>query len=923
MAVVKLYPPNIAGTLPSFYASEKGTTKLVVPFSMNISVSASMISGFSLRLKTTATDIVLAELSSADYDLAKSQITFILEDAIINKLVVGNFYKVQIAYYSTTNVLGYYSTTSVIKYTNIPKISIVGMTADKVNTISSQKVIGSYSNIDTTERVYQYQFIIYEDDKEIENSGWLLHSSSSDTELASSQDEYTIKYELSNGPTYSIIYNIKTNNNLSLSSPNYGVILNEINLADPGYILDTSDLYDYVVGGIDYQNGGVIIAVKSAAEKPVTLKGTYVLTRSSSDTNYKIWDIISNVTLNIEVSKTAPYLIHDYTVVAGTGYKYGLQRYNANGIFQKKIITDIIIPYFEDLFLYDGSRQLRIRFNPKVSSFKPVTQEAKKTTLGRKYPYVLRNGIVDYKELSVSGLISYMMDNDEMFMSKEELMATTPAGFTETTDMIDENIAIERRFKLAVLDWLNDGEIKLLKSPYEGNYIVRLTNISLSPNDSTGRMIHTFTCTATEVAEYSVGALENYNLMSDTEVSTSFESIVTINLHEFLQQFRTSDGTILPEINKYDLTEGYPCRKVQIVPVVSEDEKENAALVANNKQKLAGTTFEWGEYNFTISRTGEYEIELDTAITTPLNLITISSTAQWDGKSQQGYVILTLQKDVKEDLDSITSSTLQYLCGYGATGMDVDLSDTYVGYKNEDGHLYSSNILDEFTYKTKITGITKVEYRLFPIAEFGSSSDSYLDLEARYADSTIGIDRNNFYNNRLIFKYNDKYLKRISANNYEEIPDYCTNVIINDKIYDITTATDLPQTNINSLRISSGVLVRIYGTAQTYDYGVETLTENIIQLSENELQTYIDFCAALYNFKSIESEAATEDMTLFAFVDRKFTKIDFSEKDNYSALFINDGLENLLSEVEIKKKRQTYFIAKQKLSDAIQKLSRS
>ena len=137
MAVVKLYPPNIAGTLPSFYALEKGTTKLVVPFSMNISVSASMISGFSLRLKTTATDIVLAELSSADYDLAKSQITFILEDVVINKLVVGNFYKVQIAYYSTTNVLGYYSTTSVIKYTNIPKISIVGMTTDKVNTISS------------------------------------------------------------------------------------------------------------------------------------------------------------------------------------------------------------------------------------------------------------------------------------------------------------------------------------------------------------------------------------------------------------------------------------------------------------------------------------------------------------------------------------------------------------------------------------------------------------------------------------------------------------------------------------------------------------------------------------------------------------------------------------------------------------------
>jgi hypothetical protein len=37
-----------------------------------------------------------------------------------------------------------------------------------------------------------------------------------------------------------------------------------------------------------------------------------------------------------------------------------------------------------------------------------------------------------------------------------------------------ENIKLEREFKNAVLDWLNDGIPKLFKSPYEGNYIVRL-----------------------------------------------------------------------------------------------------------------------------------------------------------------------------------------------------------------------------------------------------------------------------------------------------------------------------------------------------------------------------------------------------------------------------------------------------------------
>ena len=45
----------------------------------------------------------------------------------------------------------------------------------------------------------------------------------------------------------------------------------------------------------------------------------------------------------------------------------------------------------------------------------------------------------------------------------------------------DENILLEREFKLEVLAWLNDGHPKLFKSPYEGNYIVRLMKNQLTP----------------------------------------------------------------------------------------------------------------------------------------------------------------------------------------------------------------------------------------------------------------------------------------------------------------------------------------------------------------------------------------------------------------------------------------------------------
>jgi hypothetical protein len=56
----RLYPPNIAGTLPSFYKdSSTGTAKLVVPFTMNTAVVPNAVKGFYLRLKTTTTDTLL------------------------------------------------------------------------------------------------------------------------------------------------------------------------------------------------------------------------------------------------------------------------------------------------------------------------------------------------------------------------------------------------------------------------------------------------------------------------------------------------------------------------------------------------------------------------------------------------------------------------------------------------------------------------------------------------------------------------------------------------------------------------------------------------------------------------------------------------------------------------------------------------
>ena len=95
--MAKLYPPTIAGTLPSFYKSDYGTTTLVVPFSMNKTVSAAAIKQFSLRIKTTNTDILYGVLQSNTWNPAEQfspEVYFEVPDVLLSKLTIGNFYKV-------------------------------------------------------------------------------------------------------------------------------------------------------------------------------------------------------------------------------------------------------------------------------------------------------------------------------------------------------------------------------------------------------------------------------------------------------------------------------------------------------------------------------------------------------------------------------------------------------------------------------------------------------------------------------------------------------------------------------------------------------------------------------------------------------------------------------------------------------------
>lgn len=232
------------------------------------------------------------------------------------------------------------------------------------------------------------------------------------------------------------------------------------------------------------------------------------------------------------------YVYEDYMVHQGYEYNYYLAP-NGQGLSSGAVKTPARAQW-DSIILSDAhGKILTIQYNPQVSNFKTTILEQKQETLGGKYPFFLRNGDCYYKEISLSGLISYKADPSNKFQATGMSQNNTPIirtrtqAYQENWNEADE-FYLERNYKQQVEEWLNNGQPKLLRTAAEGSFIVRLMNVSLSPMQQLGRKLHTFSATAYEIADYNFTNLQMYNLNnlntapSDTVADTNIAG-ATIN----------------------------------------------------------------------------------------------------------------------------------------------------------------------------------------------------------------------------------------------------------------------------------------------------------------------------------------------------------------------------------------------------------
>lgn len=520
--MAKLNPPKIKSKLPAFYIDEEHTS-VRIPFNLDRAVGINEFSSMSVIFRSVQSNV---QKGSYVVKKAYNQISYDYKTHGYNLFCdldsdfvpdVGQYYKVQIAFIDDVTdpanpQYGYYSDVGIIKCTEKPIVSIRNLETGEDNT-NQYSYTGEYQASDPTEKVYSYTFNLYDSNGDlVATSGELLHNSSLDTEIGKSSDSWTVRKTLLPNVKYQIEYVVTTMNGLTASC----VYI----------IMDTETLPPNVHANLcatsNVEDGYITLSLKGDGSKTY-VNGSFILLRAGSDDNYDSWYELTKFHLSSWDARTSKVICQDHTISHGVQYKYAIQAYNTAGIRSNRLenIEGPINCDFEDAFLWDGERQLKIRFNPKVTSFKSTVLENKMDTIGGKYPFIFRNGNVEYKEFPISGLLSLLGDENNLFKtdlykSDKNDRRTTPGPKNEDvigisrTQLSHENIYAERQFKLEALAWLTNGKPKLFRSPAEGSYIVRLMNTSLSPNDTLGRMLHTFSSTAYEIADYTFDNLQQY-----------------------------------------------------------------------------------------------------------------------------------------------------------------------------------------------------------------------------------------------------------------------------------------------------------------------------------------------------------------------------------------------------------------------------
>ena len=317
----------------------------------------------------------------------------------------------------------------------------------------------------------------------------------------------------------------------------------------------------------DKDNGRIIINA-TVDDQQTSEDVTIAIVRSSSNTRFKEWEEIYT-TLYHPGEKI---VFDDRTIESGVWYKYNFQVVDKAGARSRFIDESIYKPsplmiVFNDVFLTAGDKQLKITLNNETGSLSYNLQESKTDTIDSQFPWIRRNGAIKYRTFSLGGLISYLGNNEMilfsnsensdinieyqnnlaekningLFYSKDDLFPQEVSELYQSYNLNNgitnyNDIMLEKVFRDKVIDFLLEDRPILFRSATEGNILIRLMDLSFSPNTQLKNYIYSFGSTAVEIAECSFDNFHKYNIYDSGSIDITVDTFNKCQIIERIGQ---------------------------------------------------------------------------------------------------------------------------------------------------------------------------------------------------------------------------------------------------------------------------------------------------------------------------------------------------------------------------------------------------
>ena len=551
-----LYPPIMPNIIPAFIRSQpcriyfglskynsiqdiKNVQVTLTNVNTNASAFKTDLYPAGIKLTTLQHDSTITD----DYDY---YISIDPSEIVGQVFALNQYYKVQLRFTAVgaqeislatpqaistwlSNNIQYFSEWSracLIRGISRPTLNITtptGLDASSTITLDTPpaKIVGSLSFAipEETDALANYNIKIYNQNKIVFDSTTVYPEQPNII-------DYEIPYNFTYGKTYSIVITYTTQC-LYTKTNTYAIKIKEISTDNPWNLAIT------ITPNNDDGYIHIQVSMKDSQETPFSGKQLLIYRASSKD-NFSLLE----KTYIINNAFSSPITWQDLSIENGLWYKYSLYVLDNNGAtLYTPVVSDPVLCMFEDMYLISDDTQLKLQFNPSVTGFQYMVSDSQQTTIGGQFPYVRRNGANYYRTFNISGLISSLVDETDWFDSSVDTHDNTAIlphiNFTskqqqygdsynlytdyESQNKISDylNPLYEKLFKEKVQSFLYKDEAKLFKSPTEGNIIVYLSNITFEPQTTLGRILYSFSATATEIAEPTFNNYIKYNIIHD------------------------------------------------------------------------------------------------------------------------------------------------------------------------------------------------------------------------------------------------------------------------------------------------------------------------------------------------------------------------------------------------------------------------